>query len=429
MRTLFLSILFLFSTTLSFAQFIPPTRLYDEGSLLGPIYTIDCVGDNIACTRAGTTGTFTISGGAGSQSLWETIVSDLNSTTANSANDILTVLGETGIVTRVSGDTMYVGVLTIPSANITEDDPQVGTLTNTKWCSTDGSAVNCTEEPPGGSQNIWATFQSDMGLSTTANTTTDTLTVNGETGLVARISGDTLYLGVIEIADAQIPDTITASNYLATAGTDIIKDTHVDWGSGANQVDLADIPGGTAGANAFDFGGATSLEVPNTAGDVTADAAGEIAVDSTQKQLVWFDGTRENAIPSDKKLVAIITAADWDLDSDKWLWEFDSTIYPDGIVITKWTVDANVADPDVELNANLMYCDALASGAFPGDNATLIDVLDTTTGNSSESTMGDSDLGSGTIPAGKIMYVDIDVDPATATDFFVLQIYFYQPES
>lgn len=29
-----------------------------------------------------------------------------------------------------------------------EDDPQVGTLTNTKWCKTDGSAVNCTSDAP-----------------------------------------------------------------------------------------------------------------------------------------------------------------------------------------------------------------------------------------------------------------------------------------
>lgn len=180
---------------------------------------------------------------------------------------------------------------------------------------------------------------------------------------------------------------------------------------------------------AYDFGGVISLEVPNTAGDVTCDAAGEVAVDTTQKQFVWHDGTREVAISSDRKITALITSGDWDLDSDKWLHEFDSTVYPDGIVITKWAVDANVADPSVELDANLMYCDTLSNGAFPGANATLIDVLDTTTGNSSESDMSNSDLGSGTIPTGKILYIDIDVDPAIDTNFFVLQIWFYQPES
>jgi len=33
---------------------------------------------------------------------------------------------------------------------ISESDPQVGTLTNGKWCTTNGSAVNCTSDAPGG---------------------------------------------------------------------------------------------------------------------------------------------------------------------------------------------------------------------------------------------------------------------------------------
>jgi hypothetical protein len=31
-----------------------------------------------------------------------------------------------------------------------ESDPQVGTLTSGKWCTSDGSAVNCAADPPGG---------------------------------------------------------------------------------------------------------------------------------------------------------------------------------------------------------------------------------------------------------------------------------------
>ena len=125
-----------------------------------------------------------------------------------------------------------------------------------------------------------------------------------------------------------------------------------------------------------------------------------------------------------KKITAIVTAGDWDLDSDKFLVDLEGTKYPDGIVITKWSVDCNVADPAVELNANLMFCDALGSGAFPGSGATLIDVLDTTTGNSSENDMSNSDKGDGIIPTTKIIYLDIDVDPATATDFFIVQIHY-----
>lgn len=185
---------------------------------------------------------------------------------------------------------------------------------------------------------------------------------------------------------------------------------------------------GSVLTGAIDAGGA-NLEISQTAGDLTLSATSNLAIDTTQKQLGWYDGTREVVVTSDRKITVLITSGDWDLDSDKFVYELDGTIFPDGIVITKWTVDANVADPAVELNANLMYCDALSNGAFPGANATLVDVLDTTTGNSTETNMASSDLGSGTIPTTKIIYVDIDVDPATDTDFYVLQIYFYQPES
>lgn len=65
------------------------------------------------------------------------------------------------------------------------------------------------------SQNIWATITSDSG-STTANTTTDTLTVTGSGGLSTSISGDTLTIGfATDMAtqaelDAHINDTTDA---------------------------------------------------------------------------------------------------------------------------------------------------------------------------------------------------------------------------
>lgn len=37
---------------------------------------------------------------------------------------------------------------------IAETDPQVGTLTNGKWCTTNGTSVNCTSDTPGGSGDV-----------------------------------------------------------------------------------------------------------------------------------------------------------------------------------------------------------------------------------------------------------------------------------
>lgn len=173
----------------------------------------------------------------------------------------------------------------------------------------------------------------------------------------------------------------------------------------------------------------TSFEIPNTAGDVTVNSVGEIAVDTTQKQLAVYDGA-EKVIPLVHTMQAAFDLASmYDIDTDWRLLELKSDVFPDGIVITNWYLDCNSADPTTELNANLNYCDALADGAFPGGSATLVDVLDTTTGNSSETDMSNSDLGSGIIPTTKILYLDMDADPTDANTVWMLTLHFYIPES
>ena len=46
-------------------------------------------------------------------------------------------------------------------------------------------------------------------------------------------------------------------------------------------------------SGAWDFGGATSVEVPNGAGGTTVDAAGEVCVDTTSRTVNFHDGTAE----------------------------------------------------------------------------------------------------------------------------------------
>lgn len=66
-----------------------------------------------------------------------------------------TIVGSTGYGLRDNAGTMQFknssGAWTnIPAAAgvLTEDDPQVGTLTNGRWCTTDGAIVNCTSTAP-----------------------------------------------------------------------------------------------------------------------------------------------------------------------------------------------------------------------------------------------------------------------------------------
>jgi len=187
---------------------------------------------------------------------------------------------------------------------------------------------------------------------------------------------------------------------------------------------------GDIGTGVYDFGGATTFEIPNTAGNVTLGVVGQIALDSTNKQLVVYDGVEKSIPLNHSAQLHGDLAGMWDIVPTWQLIDMDrgASVFPNGIVITSWYVDCSVADPTTELNANLYYCDALANGAFPGANPVLVDVLDTTTGNSSCVDMSGSDLGSGVIPTAKILYVLMDADPTDANTAWSIIVNFYIPE-
>lgn len=298
----------------------------------------------------------------------------------------------------------------------------VGTITTGIWnagaVTSSGTIAGATLTE--GGTGVYNITQSDAAYQPLEATLTD-------------IADGTIAENLVNTANPWATNEITEADPLAllTAGTDNIKDTHPDWGAGAGQIDLADIPGGISGASVWDFGGATTFEIPNAAGNVTLAVIGQAAVDSTQKQLVVHDGV-EKAIP----LVHSMQfhgdlAGAWDVDAEWQLLDMDrgASVFPAGIVITSWYVDCSVADPTTELNANLYYCDALANGAFPGATPVLVDVLDTTTGNSSETNMALSNLGSGIIPTGKILYILMDTDPVDTLTVWSVIVNFYIPES
>ncbi len=172
-----------------------------------------------------------------------------------------------------------------------------------------------------------------------------------------------------------------------------------------------------------DFGGATSTEIVNGA-NPTCDAAGEIAINTTDKTLELHNGTAQIAIPTIHIAQGTFDlAAQYDVDSDLWLADLHADRYPHGIYITKIYVDATVADPTTELNANLMYCDAVADGAFPGANATLIKAIDTTTGNFADAAVNTA------VATGKTIYIDMDADPTDANVQYKIKIHYYIPVS
>lgn len=107
--------------------------------------------------------------------------------------------------------------------------------------------------------------------------------------------------------------------------------------------------------------------------------------------------------------------------------------FPHGITIQSWYVDCvNGVDPVTELTANLKYCTAPTNGqtfaaaaeSVVSGAVVLVDVLTTTTGNASCVAMSGSDLGSGEIPAGKVLYLDMDADPSDISTTWSLIINF-----
>ena len=175
-----------------------------------------------------------------------------------------------------------------------------------------------------------------------------------------------------------------------------------------------------------DLGGATSFEVPNGA-SLTLDAAGEVGINSTHKGFAWYDGTQEVFQPSLHILQGTIDLAGW-YDSgpaghEIWLMDLDAGTFPHGIYITAVSVDCSAADPTTEITGDLKYCDAVAGGAFPGGNQTLIVAIDTTTGNMANAAVNTA------VASTKSLYIWLESDPVDANTVYHIKITYYIPES
>jgi len=176
------------------------------------------------------------------------------------------------------------------------------------------------------------------------------------------------------------------------------------------------------GTGVCDFGGATSFEIPNAA-NPTLGTTGMIAINTADKTLELNNGANQISFPTIHILQGPLGTGDYDTDPDVWLIDSHADTFPHGIYITKVYVDCNEADPTTELNADLKYCDAVADGAFPGANVTVIQALDTTTGNMANATVNTA------VATGKSLYITIDIDPTSDTTIFHVRIHYYIPTS
>lgn len=90
--------------------------------------------------------------------------------------------------------------------------------------------------------------------------------------------------------------------------------------------------------------------------------------------------------------------------------------YGYGITITNILVQCSVADPTTELAADIKYCDAQGSGAFPAANATVVKAIDTTTGNYDSGAITEA------VATGKTLYLSMDSDPTDTETMWTITI-------
>ena len=160
-----------------------------------------------------------------------------------------------------------------------------------------------------------------------------------------------------------------------------------------------------------DFGGATSLEIPNDeSADATLTALGQVHIRGDEDRYSMHFGAGgeiagEATMSGLHKISCSFDPGSW-YDSSPYvnLGPILAKQYPNGIIIDYWEVTCHL-DPDVEMTMNLCY----SVNSFDLADPNIIDVMDTTNGLSSEDT--DASINGGAaIPAGVYLYLMLGAD-------------------
>lgn len=172
---------------------------------------------------------------------------------------------------------------------------------------------------------------------------------------------------------------------------------------------LSELAGGAAGANAYDFGGATSVELPN-GNNPTTDAAGEVAVDVNNYALEVFAATASRLIPTVfTKELTIPEPDKQQLILDAWpIFRVDATAFPFGITVTSC---------QVTLSADAAYVAVFEE--WTGDPPAQTADIETVTTGAGDSYMEDTTPANPTIEADNYVYVDL---PTTDVPMVQVQI-------
>lgn len=172
------------------------------------------------------------------------------------------------------------------------------------------------------------------------------------------------------------------------------------------------------------------LEVPNTATDKALATAGEMHINTTDEQ-VSFHSAADGEISGEASL-SLIRHLSATFDPAGW-YDQESTYRvvplmtvgddsPEGITIVEWEVDYVGGNPTTELDADIV-CDTTPD-YNPAVGATVMDVIDTTTGAST----ADTGFDSATCANASKMYIRFGADPTDANVVVAFDLWFYNEE-
>lgn len=171
-----------------------------------------------------------------------------------------------------------------------------------------------------------------------------------------------------------------------------------------------------------------TLFIPQGTADVAMSAVGQMHLNETDEQLGLHSGA--NGEISGEAAVSLIYTKSWTFDPKAvcdgavdrlfLMWVQDEA--PEGIIIDEWKLSFE-ADPTTEIDADLMYADAMIGVANP----VTVDALDSSVGVSSEDT--DANINGGAvIPNGKVLYIEFDTAYTEANHQIMFQVWYHLEE-
>lgn len=224
--------------------------------------------------------------------------------------------------------------------------------------------------------------------------------------------------------------TLTIGDTFYYNGTNIVK---LDNGT-ANYIYQANGAAAPSWTNSISISGidlsSGTFDLPNAATDTALADAGKVHFNTTDEQLS-FHSAADGEISGEVALSLIQhTTASFD---PSWAYDQETTNrsvpifklgddFPEGLTITEWRVAYIGGNPATELDADLI-CDTTPDFAV-GAGATVMDVLDTTTGAST----ADSGFDSATCANGANLYIHFGSDPVDSNVLVTVDLWYYAEE-